>query len=169
MATGNFNTNMNFPLYVTDHSLHFEDNKEWLKEEYPEFNDDELYSCYMDIFWSQFNDDDKLEIDKKLEEMNSNLLFHSIDLKSGYYTGVQFYVEELHNIWETDRDGDYWYDNETCKYEFDLYRSQTERKFNSECNKITKFLDKISKEFGFQKFNVTARFSNGETLYEKCA
>lgn len=147
MSTANFYTMENFPLYcIGDDAFYYED------EEGKEYYDEDE---------AQYFYDNLTEI---LEGINNNLLFHKITLKSGYYSGMQFYVEEIHDTLEDLKK--YW-NNEDCKYQFDLCKSQTIRKYQSEINKINKILKKLAKEHGFNKYGVSAKFSNGEVWYTK--
>jgi hypothetical protein len=107
------------------------------------------------------------EIDKKLETINDDLIFHKIELKSGYYSGVQFYCETMHH--DEDANGELDLDNYDAHCYYDMYRSQARRKYKSEINKINKILKKLGEEYGFEAYGVSARFSNGETWYSKIA
>lgn len=139
MATANFWTMQNFPLYARDFT-----------DENGDFDD---WEC--DVICD--------DIETELFMLNNDFLFHRIELKSGYYCGVQFYVQTKH-----DPDGDA-YDNEDCHYYFDMCRSVTMRKYHAEQNKINKILAKIAQKYAFDKLAVCACFSNGETWYSKTA
>lgn len=136
MATGNFYTMENFPLYA-----YLEDDWDWFEEE--EF-------CSF--------------ITEEVNELNCDLTFFKVSLKSGYYAGVQFYVDDLHNL---DRYGWEYWSNDDCNYEFDMCRSKAIRKYQSEINKVNRWLAKTAKEYGFEKLVVSARFSNGEVMYNR--
>lgn len=107
------------------------------------------------------------EIDKKLEDINNDLIFHKIELKSGYYSGVQFYCDTKH--FNEDKDGELDLDNDDAHYYYDMCRSQARRKYKSEVKKINKILKEIATNYGFEAYGVSARFSNGETWYSKIA
>ena len=96
-----------------------------------------------------------------LDSFNYELMFHKITLRSGYYTGVQFYVEVEHDLTE-DKD----YTNDDCHYYFDCCRSVAYRKYEAEIRKINRKLAVLGKEYGFQEYVCTARFSNGEAWYD---
>ena len=53
------------------------------------------------------------DIEEALEELNHSFLFHKISVESGYYYGIQFYVEENYDLDELD--------NDDCRYYFDMY------------------------------------------------
>lgn len=97
----------------------------------------------------------------RLNEAAYGLMFHKITLRSGYYTGVQFYVEVEHDLTE-DKD----YTNDDCHYYFDCCRSVAYRKYEAEIRKINRKLAALGKEYGFQEYVCTARFSNGEAWYD---
>lgn len=93
MGAANFQTMRDFSLYARD------------------FSDEIEYYDICDIVQSD------------LDDVNRDLLFHKITMQSGYYTGVQFYVEAEHDL------GEYDYDNEECHYYFDCCRSVAYRKY----------------------------------------
>ena len=126
MATANFRTMENFPLFILDNT------------------DDDF-----DFTYGEIND--------SLSDINHNLNFHQIVIESGYYCGIQFYVEENHNPNELD--------NEDCKYYFDMYRSVAIGRYDSEINKICKILQRLAAMYGFKKMYCSGRFSNGEAVY----
>lgn len=99
------------------------------------------------------------DIEETLESLNDSLTFHKITLESGYYSGLQFYVEENDNPNEMD--------NEDCRYYFDMFRSVAIRRYNSEINKISRLLRRLADEYDFEEVVCTARFSNGEAEYTR--
>lgn len=99
------------------------------------------------------------DIEETLEGLNDSLTFHKITLESGYYSGLQFYVEENENPNELD--------NEDCRYYFDMFRSVAIRRYNSEINKISHLLRRLASEYDFEEVVCTARFSNGEAEYTR--
>lgn len=131
MATANFRTMENFPLFALDTS-----DMEWWETE----------DVYRDL-------------ERVLDELNDGYLFHEVKVASGYYTGLQFYVEENFDPNEMD--------NEDCRYEFDLYRSQAIRRYESEQNKITRTLRKLAGEHGFREYYCAGVFGNGEAIYNE--
>lgn len=138
MSTANFKSMDNFPLYVFD----MEDDDEW------DWDD-----------WRWF---EGRMIEREMEEFNESLKFHKVSLESGYYAGVQFYVEDMEKMDEYPDD----YTNSECQYLFGMCRSKTFRAYHSEQNKIRKWLKKISKEYNFKELKVIGSFSNGETFYQ---
>ncbi len=131
MGAANFQTMRDFSLFARD------------------FSDEIEYYDICDIVQSD------------LDDVNRDLLFHKITMQSGYYTGVQFYVEAEHDL------GEYDYDNEECHYYFDCCRSVAYRKYQSEINKINRKLKYMAKQYGFEELVCTARFSNGAALFSR--
>ena len=133
MSTANFYSMENFPIVATRF------NEYW---EYEDFEE---------------------EIQPIIDDLNEDLLFHTVSLKDGYYDGVQIYIEEKY---EHEEDFSDW-TNDDFRYYFDNYRSKTVPKYMPEIRKINKWLDKIVKDFGMDKLGITAVFSNGETMYTR--
>lgn len=96
------------------------------------------------------------------KKLNDNLHFYELTVESGYYTGVQFYVNEsYYNPQDMD--------NEECRYQFDMCRSKALRKMNTERNKIVRALRKAKKDYGFTELVCCGIFSNGEAVYSRVA
>lgn len=129
MSARNFQTMEHFPLYVRDF----------------------MNEAEADIVC--------LDLNEQLEEFNRQLMFHTVSIEDGYYSGVQFYVQENHNPED--------YDNDDCHYYFDSYRSVAIRRYYSEINKINRALRMLAKDFNFDEVYCSAVFSNGEALYAK--
>ena len=173
MGTCNFHSMKNFDLWAVDDfyfkvcpecSFGGQDGDECeycgadLSDVDPEFDDVAEMVFYEDIL-------------RDLEEINAGLLFHEITLKSGYYAGLQLFVE-LNNAADHagfTEDGPEYVDNESARYYFDLCRSHAIRKYEAEQRKINKILAKIGGAYGMDKLAIYARFSNGETWYTKTA
>lgn len=142
MSTPNFWTQADFPLFAHDLTT----------------KDEAGNDCNMD--WLETEDFCEC-IHADLDEINDNLLFHKIILKSGYYVGVQFYVEINH-----DPSG---YDNDDCQYEFGWCRSVTLRRYAGEQTKINRALKKLARGYGFMELVCIGVFSNGEAIYERAS
>lgn len=164
MGANNFQTQGKFPLYAAEDAMckvcpscgcrvDAEETHCWdcglaladTVEEYDEFANSEFYR----------------EVEKVLEARNEGYRFHEIELKCGYYSGVQLYVNEKYEV-ET-------MDNYCCKYEFGECFSKSLRRYRAEYRRVLRDMDKIAKEFGFMKLSCVGRFSNGETIYTKVA
>ena len=159
MSTPNFHTQKNFGLYVQ--SFEPMTMEEYEAEElqydeylYPEFlsvQSDEwkkyiLEKSYNETMetWSYYFYHDICEgadgFKSHMEEFNATLNFHELTFKSGYYTGIQLYVEEKENPHELD--------NEDCKYYYDMCRSVAIRKYDAEIRKINKWMEKVATMYG---------------------
>lgn len=164
MSAANFCTMKDFPLFAKDYydaakrcpkcgAIMDENAKEC------DFCDCKELEDYN--YFDQFTADEEWdEIANKLAELNQDLLFHKVELRSGYYTGIQFYVEVEHDLSAED------YSNDDCHYYFDCCRSVAYRKYAAEVKKINRKLAQFGKQYGFQEYVCTARFSNGEAWYE---
>ena len=95
----------------------------------------------------------------KRQDINYDLMFHKIQVKGGYYCGIQLYVEVEHDLEEED------YSNDDCHYYFDCCRSVAYRKYQAEVRKINRLLATLGKKYDFQEYVCTARFSNGEAWF----
>ena len=159
MSTPNFYTQRNFKLYVQ--SFEPMSKEEYQQEEidcyenyehYLKCAEEESYFFYEDIFegYDGFKDE--------MEKFNNSLTFHKIELRSGYYDGVQLYVEEKDNPHELD--------NEDCKYYYDMCRSKAIRKYDAEVRKINKWMEKTAVMYGWRELHCLGIFSNGEAIYQ---
>ena len=162
MGAANFCMMEKFPLYVRDFYVTFKYCPEC--GTYMDDGDDAVNcpNCGTELLEKPVYDDIEAvdvtaKIENRLEELNGKLLFHTVHLMPGYYRGVQLYVEEKHDPNE--------YDNEDCRYYFDMNRSTSIRKYNSEINKINRALAILGKEFGFQEMVCVDVFSNGEVWF----
>lgn len=97
--------------------------------------------------------------------INNNLQFFKIGLKSGHYYGFNVLIDSAVSGLDCDELTDSDFTNEDSKYYFGLYRSEAIRKISAEVRKINKFL-KTLKNIGFKNFVKIAQFSNGEALYK---
>ena len=177
MSTPNFYTQKNFSLYIQVFepiSLEEYEAEEFQYDDYyyPEYEvavSDEWkkhileksYNETMDLWNETFYDDifnGHAGFKGKMEELNDTLTFHEITFKSGYYSGIQLYVEEKENPHELD--------NEDCKYYYDMCRSQAIRKYDAEIRKINKWMEKVAPEYGWRKLHCLGVFSNGEAIYQ---
>ena len=93
-----------------------------------------------------------------MENFNNTLTFHEVIFHSGYYDGIQLYVEENYYL-------PYELDNEDCHYYYNMCRSKAIRKYDSEVRKINKWMDKIATQYGWRELHCLGIFSNGEAVY----
>lgn len=104
-------------------------------------------------------DDIVHEMERWAEKMNGEQLFFHVSVASGYYCGVQFYIEDEYRVEDME--------NEETQYEFGMCRSLALRKYATAANKIRKMLQKAKKEIGLIELSMVAQFSNGEAMYVK--
>ena len=145
MATGNFTTQKDFKLLA--HTL--------------EYTDPDTGETLYDE-WEADN------ITYALDKINDDLTFYNLTLTGGYYSGAQIEVnpnraldncDPLTYTDTTNEDTHYWHGY--CK-------STTKRKIQAEINKINnRIFKQLQQEYGFKELQVTARFSNGETIYSE--
>jgi hypothetical protein len=125
----------------------------------------EIEPEYDEILAQEFFDD----LEKRCQEENENLKFFEISVKSGYYDGLQLYVDltqAANNAGFTDH-GPGLIENDDAHYYFDMCRSKCIRAYEAEKRRVNKILAKIGAAYGMDKLGIFARFSNGETWYTK--
>lgn len=144
MGTCNYTTQSDFDLYIYDEDLDDTLDKDSSMNEY------------------NFSMACVYETSKRLaKELSEKLIFHDIEIETGYYSGIQTFVEEYYEDIDL-------LNNEDCHYYFDMCRSKTLRKYKAEVNKINKkLLPLFKKELGFDHIRCIGVFSNGEAIYQK--
>lgn len=177
MSTPNFHTQKNFKLYIQSFEpmtleeyqaeefqfddYHYPEYEAAISDSWKEHILEKSYNETMEL-WNQvfyediFNGYDGFK--EVMEDFNNTLTFHEITFESGYYDGVQLYVEEKENPHELD--------NEDCKYYYDMCRSQAIRKYDAEVRKINKWMEKVAPEYGWKELHCLGIFSNGEAVYQ---
>lgn len=144
MSTCNYTTQSDFNLYIYD-----EDLDDTLDEDTAINDYDFSMACVYE------------ESKRLAKELSKELMFHDIEIKSGYYTGIQTYVKKYYEDIEQ-------LDNEDCHYYFDMCRSKAIRKYKAEVKRINKkLLPKFKTELGFDHIKCVGVFSNGEAIYER--
>ena len=183
MGTANFRTQTDFDLYLYDGSATEEDIKSYRDEVLEDFENDEesedyvdddtLYRRLTDYNYEFVVDNFSYELDEVLKELKRELQFYTIELKDGYYTGLQFYVrmnDTLYNYGDDVEDVLNYIDNEDTKYYYDMCYSQFKVKLLSEVKYINKkVLPLLAKYTGFEQYSCVGVFSNGEAVYRKAA
>lgn len=102
------------------------------------------------------------------KEFSENLMFHNVEVCSGYYCGFQFYVQEkYHDMFDLSKDSEYCIDNDDAHYYFDMCRSAAIRKADVEKRKISAWLNSMAEGCNYEKMVLVAMFSNGEAIYER--
>lgn len=175
MSTPNFYNQKNFKLYVQSfeaisledyeaEEFHYDD---YLYPKWEEADDEdkddileESYNHAMSMWEEDFYRDIYNGYDgfkKVMEDFNDTLIFHELKFESGYYTGIQIYVEE--------KDDPNELDNEDCRYYYDMCRSNAIRKYEAEIRKVNKWMDKVATQYGWRELHCLGIFSNGEAIY----
>ena len=101
------------------------------------------------------------EMTAAIEKLNDTLIFHKISVKSGYYEGLQYYVECEHELEK------YEYDNDDCWYYFDMCKSAAYKKYRAEINRINKELKKIASMHDYEILKEVGKFSDGTAIYTR--
>lgn len=156
MGTCNFITQSDFDMYV----INFEPLSEEEQKQY-EIDNDCKYSIEADeeFYYESEIENFKWLMNHYLKQKQRMLEFCSIELRSGYYAGVQTYVSLENDPREMD--------NDDCQYYFGICRSKAIRKLESEIKFInTKLLPYIRENSSFEKLYCIGVFSNGEAVYQ---
>lgn len=158
MATNNFRTQDNFPLFCT----RYFDGYEYENEE-----TGEIEFCESDYY-------DFERAEKTIEKFNAELKYYQIRLESGYYAGVQIILEEQKDVELTEyytaaewnRNRKEYRNYYGYYYEFDLPYSLRVKAEQRERRKIEQYCRTVLKDYyDFDEYVCTARFSNGEAWY----
>lgn len=156
MSTANFITQKDFDMYVINFEVTEEDIKSFETENECEFDYEFEAQCFYDFEIDNF----KWLLNHALtEKFKRTLEFFNVELKDGYYTGVQTYIK-------LQSENPYELDNEDCHYYFDMNRSTAIRKYDSEIRFINKkLLPYIRDNSSFERLVCDGIFSNGEAIY----
>lgn len=101
------------------------------------------------------------ELETEADRTNEDLLFHKISVRSGYYTGMQLFVETVGEIPED-------CDNNECRYNWDMFRSVAIRKYEAEQRKIRRWMKQTAQYYNMTCLEVSGRFSSSQTVYRRC-
>ena len=161
MATGNFKTMRDFPLIVAANEYCKVCPECGCKQASDAVKCDEC-GCDLSSVDSVYDEwamqDVCRGMETKANELNEYLTFYTVSVESGYYSGLQFYVDEKYCDVEE-------MNNEESQDEFGMCRSAMLRKYKSEGNRLRRALQKAKKELGLKELGVVARFGNGEVMY----
>lgn len=166
MSTANFNNNqLGFPLYCRE---------DFYSKVCPEcgcWNMESAETCEdcgesLENVEARYDElDNEIYFDEvahDLSKLSEDLEFFTVDAKGGYYGGVQFDVDWNGRIGDPED-----LDNEDAHYFFGCCRSVMLRKYQRERRKLGKKLEELAEFHGFERYGVSAQFSNGETWYTK--
>lgn len=152
MATANFYTQNDFRLMAGEFSLPI----------YPvDENGEENTAAEPIEYETDFYSID--EAQRKIDEINGGLRFYKLRLQDGNYSGVQIVVDDSEIP-------DEWYFEHYSKEAFADYGVNSyilRRMIQAEKKRINNKILPLFKEYGFDEYIVAARFSNGETWYNK--
>lgn len=141
MSTANFTTMDNFDLWAYEPGFCGD-----LPENPDELDYDFAYKDFIHNFDS-------------LPKPNTD--FFDINLKPGYYNGVQIYVKYKPDLCDPK-----YLTNDDTRYFLDLPLSVAKRRHEAEIRRIQKWLARLGR-IGAVKLIEIARFSNGEVWYEQ--
>lgn len=180
MATGNFYPHENgiFVLPMAD----FEETKKWLEES----GDWELEDLTDEFIYKQMNFDDEITAENFYESLAYDLkekgidldfdeweakayrngrLIAELELKAGYYDGCQVIVEtDPYEMQETSNNYDLFYNSNTEDYQDEFVKSQLNEVYTEHNKTFFKVLEQNT-----TRYEIYARFSNGETMYTKAS
>jgi hypothetical protein len=143
-SRSNFSSQKNFPIFAWG-----EDEG----EEGEEYYEEDLYEIVK-------------EQEDAVKDLNGELEYYSVELKPGYYDGVQLYIDED----ERSSYYDYWWDNygpkdvqTNCGGAIEPTEKDIKEAKERDSIKIYDFAEK----WGFAQYKVSWRASNGETGYKE--
>ena len=100
------------------------------------------------------------EMEKAAQDLNERQTFFKVSVESGYYDGVQFYVEgEYHNVMG-------WDENDAVD-EFGMTLGEVQNDYLHAQEVVREGLLEAAGRIGLARLEVSARFSNGETWYRR--
>lgn len=160
MSTCNFEPmSYNMPLIVSIPHFDYDEMAKDYEEEYGEELTDDIYTDEIQLTYDAEYTNMKYLADK----MNDDLVYYTVDVKDGYYEGLQFVVNTYEDL-DFDRNSPYCVDNEDTRYYFDECRSKVLRKADAERRRIYKWLKSLKDE-GYMELHCDGVFSNGEAIY----
>lgn len=166
MSAPNFHTMDCIDLYVMgDYDIC----RYYIGEEDEDGNEIKEYSMSdIDCAWDLFTQDLKDGIQYAIDNLNSKLKWFKVELKDGYYSGVQIYADtDWCDFYERSYfvKENYIWDDEACEEEFGLSREKTKEMIEAEIETINQWLENEATDYGFRKLVCDCVFSNGEAIY----
>jgi hypothetical protein len=169
MSTPNFETQRDFDLYVTNNFLVYP----YELDENDDFVLDDKGEPIICEDADPYFDNEYFELCEEYTDnnLNSKLRFFAISLKSGYYQGIQTYIEpKYHNDFDAFDYLEYpqYYDPKELFAQFGYNTYILKRKILAEIKLINNtLLPKLKDTFCFDKIKCVGIFSNGEAIYKK--
>lgn len=155
MSAPNFKYQEDFDLWAADFSIPL----------YPideETGEEDENAAPVDYLFDNYEYDRAAE---KVDELNKTLKFYKLQLCDGYYAGTQICIDDS----EAPDDYYFKYYSRDAVADFGVNSYILRRMLNAERKRINNIILPIFKEYGFDKYGITARFSNGETWYSRVA
>ena len=152
MGAANFYTQEGFDLWAADFSIPL----------YPTDEDGEEIPDSDPVDYL-FDDEAYDEAAEKIEDANKNLRFFKLDLRAGYYAGTQIEIDD------GEAPDDIYFKEYFSFEDYGVNRYILRRMVDAEKRRINEEILPAFKELGFDRYTVSARFSNGETWYSKVA
>lgn len=155
MATSNFLYQEDFDLWAADFSIPL----------YPineETGEEDENAATVDYLFDNYGYNSTAA---KVDELNKTLKFYKLQLKDGYYSGTQICVDDSEVP-------DEWYFKHYPRDVFAEYGVNSyilRRMLKAERRRINTEILPLFKEYGFDKYGISAHFSNGETWYTRVA
>lgn len=105
------------------------------------------------------------EAQSKIDEVNAGLKFYKLTLEAGYYAGTQIVIDD------SDTPDEYYLQHyrRDAFAEYGVNTYVLRRMIQAERKRINEVLLPLFKAYGFNKYGISARFSNGETWYSQIA
>lgn len=168
MSTPNYKKQPEFDLYATldsflEYPYKIDENDDYLIDESGDYVIDYEAEPYFDHSLFQ-------ECKEYVDKLNAHLDFFNIDFEDGYYEGVQTYINPQTSEFDAIDFLQYPqdYSKKDLFAEFGVNSYILKLKISKEIKFINnKLLPELAKMFNFDKLNIVAQFSNGETMYEK--
>lgn len=112
------------------------------------------------------------DIDCALDKLNSGLKYYRVELRSGYYTGAQLYVERKSDDIElpTDYTAEEWREARRGylgEYYHEYKYSEAKRRELAERRKINRWMSTTGAALGFEQLFCVGVFSSGEAVYSR--
>lgn len=168
MSTPNYKKQPLFDLYATEDSFlvypyKLDDNDDCVLDE----NGDYIIDYDAEPFFDYILFD---ECKRYADKLNAHLDFFNIDFEDGHYTGIQTYINPQTSEFDALDFLKYpqYYSKKDLFAEWGVNSHILKLKILKEIKFINnKLLPELARMFSFDKLNIVAQFSNGETWYEK--